>query len=950
VKSILSLLLALLVCPAVANAQAPPERRDYKHFLSRAAGTIPTPGASAYRLFIDSGTLKMKNPDGSTSTVAASLSTITSLDELSDVVLTAPAGAQFMRFNGTNWVNAAIVIGDLPSTAATDAEVAAAYQPLNATLTALLGLVDPNADRILFWDDSAGGYRYLEVGSGLQIVGTTLSATGGGGATALNDLTDVDTTGLINNSILKYNGTTWVIGTDNTGSGTFDPATTYEWTASQDYDQAGDYAPFTFYRNNVDKGHLWVESTGLELGAASGGDLALYSNDGLGATFTLFDDGTISFNDQLQAPNGDVTAPSFSFGTTNGFFFEDGGVKVAVGAEESIWFRQPGTDLTAPLTAVYHPNQVGTTSSAIASRANLADSGGTAHFNLSSAITNSGSDYVVGVFGYGKTTGQNGVSWGGNFVGYTDVDNDLHAAYAVGQEINFGALGLGDLQNAVGTNLAAIATADTPAGTNKSYIQLNVSGGLTEGFNAAPTYGIDFIPVDSQDANPDFDYMPFTSTGIKMTGVTGAMRGIDFAGSDFSGGAINLPNELGGNTNGIYGNANDNLSAFSLLYVTDGDKIIVGDTGVGGLVVYSGSTDAFEFTPTGAFDFPEMAAAPGTPTDGFLYYNTTDDTFYGRMNGAWVVLGGGGGASAFDDLSDVIITAAASGEYVRYNGTNWVDSAIQAGDIPDLSATYQPTDAELTALAGLSASGIIVRTGAGTATTRSLAAGDGIAISNTDGVSGNPSIGLATLNTEAHVRDDFMGGTGQSGTGAGQLGWTTANGNVAAQDGELGRPGIMRMSTTATISTHCVMSLKAVMVFDPDDTFSETFWFRPNHDDGNTQIRVGLAVSAVNPSTSGIYLEKLVGDTNWFFVTRAGGTETRTATGVDVPTTWTRVTIRRVNGTTVGVTIDGGSEVTATANITGATVYPFFSVFNDAASAKTLDVDAFELRITGLNR
>jgi len=36
--------------------------------------------------------------------------------------------------------------------------------------------------------------------------------------------------------------------------------------------------------------------------------------------------------------------------------------------------------------------------------------------------------------------------------------------------------------------------------------------------------------------------------------------------------------------------------------------------------------------------------------------------------------GVGGGASALDDLSDVVITAAASGDILRHNGTNWVDA------------------------------------------------------------------------------------------------------------------------------------------------------------------------------------------------------------------------------------------------------------------------------------
>lgn len=41
-------------------------------------------------------------------------------------------------------------------------------------------LADPNADRIMFWDDSGGAVDWLTVGSGLTISGTTISATGGG--------------------------------------------------------------------------------------------------------------------------------------------------------------------------------------------------------------------------------------------------------------------------------------------------------------------------------------------------------------------------------------------------------------------------------------------------------------------------------------------------------------------------------------------------------------------------------------------------------------------------------------------------------------------------------------------------------------------------------------------------------------------------------------------------
>lgn len=48
-------------------------------------------------------------------------------------------------------------------------------------LAQIAGLTDPNADRILFWDDSAGSYAWLTLGTNLSISGTTLNAAGGGG-------------------------------------------------------------------------------------------------------------------------------------------------------------------------------------------------------------------------------------------------------------------------------------------------------------------------------------------------------------------------------------------------------------------------------------------------------------------------------------------------------------------------------------------------------------------------------------------------------------------------------------------------------------------------------------------------------------------------------------------------------------------------------------------------
>jgi|SRR5690606_32696207 len=63
-------------------------------------------------------------------------------------------------------------------------------------------LTDPNADRILFWDDSAGATAWLGLGTGLSISGTTLGLEAG--LAAISALAKTD------GNIIVGNGTTWV--------------------------------------------------------------------------------------------------------------------------------------------------------------------------------------------------------------------------------------------------------------------------------------------------------------------------------------------------------------------------------------------------------------------------------------------------------------------------------------------------------------------------------------------------------------------------------------------------------------------------------------------------------------------------------------------------------------------------------------------------------------------
>jgi hypothetical protein len=47
----------------------------------------------------------------------------------------------------------------------------------NALAGKISSFADPNADRIVFWDDSAGAYAALALGTGLSITGTTINGT-----------------------------------------------------------------------------------------------------------------------------------------------------------------------------------------------------------------------------------------------------------------------------------------------------------------------------------------------------------------------------------------------------------------------------------------------------------------------------------------------------------------------------------------------------------------------------------------------------------------------------------------------------------------------------------------------------------------------------------------------------------------------------------------------------
>lgn len=201
------------------------------------------------------------------------------------------------------------------------------------------------------------------------------------------------------------------------------------------------------------------------------------------------------------------------------------------------------------------------------------------------------------------------------------------------------------------------------------------------------------------------------------------------------------------------------------------------------------------------------------------------------------------------------------------------------------------------------------------------------------------------------LQDDFYYGGNASGI-VGSLGWSFNGGTITGQGSETNAPGIFRLDTSAvsgTVSRLLFNQSTAIFLTFPQDLLAIC---RLNNNDANTTARIGyLNLTSASPPDNGVYFEKLDADTTWFCVTRDGAAgPARVDTGVAVNTGFNTFRIVR---TTTGVDfyLNNVFITTMTASIPSSTsVSPCFQIVNSAAAAKTLDVDYFQLMMTGLAR
>jgi len=215
-----------------------------------------------------------------------------------------------------------------------------------------------------------------------------------------------------------------------------------------------------------------------------------------------------------------------------------------------------------------------------------------------------------------------------------------------------------------------------------------------------------------------------------------------------------------------------------LFYRTDAD------TSVRGLYCYMGN-NWDRIASTDSLTAPNGVVLPEVAVAGDLFYlnsNTASEGLYTYTGVAWAQLGAGGGGGTFTITGDVtgtidggtdiltLATVATAGTYrsVTINAKGLVTSGTNPTTLVGYGITdAQGLDADLTALAGVTTSGVLVRTGAGTATTRAVSvSGNGISVTNGDGVSGNISISsnAVSANTASTTVFRDAGGNFSAGT------------------------------------------------------------------------------------------------------------------------------------------------------------------------------------------
>ena len=209
-------------------------------------------------------------------------------------------------------------------------------QAFNQNLADIAGLADPNADRILFWDDSAGAHVYLTLGSNLSITGTTINAAGGspGGSDTQLQRNNAGAFGGISGA--TSDGTNVTFGSGNL------LATRPKVTTSIDDVNGNEMIIFSAVASAVNEFTFWNSASSNPLAIVASG-----SSANLDIQITPKGSGKVDINNgTLAVMSGSVGAPSIAFRTlpTYGLYLNSG-VGIASAGTDVARFTHTGSGI-----------------------------------------------------------------------------------------------------------------------------------------------------------------------------------------------------------------------------------------------------------------------------------------------------------------------------------------------------------------------------------------------------------------------------------------------------------------------------------------------------------------------------------------------------------------------------------------------------------------------------
>ena len=194
--------------------------------------------------------------------------------------------------------------------------------------------------------------------------------------------------------------------------------------------------------------------------------------------------------------------------------------------------------------------------------------------------------------------------------------------------------------------------------------------------------------------------------------------------------------------------------------------------------------------------------------------------------------------------------------------------------------------------------------------------------------------------------DEFWGGAAVSGS-IGESGWNTNGGSITQGGGATNEPGLYTLATGGSSGTTATIYTQgSASVFTPGSW--DLIWrVILGTNDANTTVHVGMqdSVTTVTP-TNGSYFQKLDADTNWFCVTRAAGSETRTDSGVAVSTSAIVFRQVRTASSRVAFFINDVLVCSHTATIHATNTNAVLAIKNSAAANKTISTGYFNMRAT----